>query len=304
MATAAPRNEPARTLTRPSGMRTLFWVVLLILFCLMFHESYLHWYDNVSRKTSYYSHAALVPFVSLFFVWRKRAELARLPRQSSNWGYAALALACVMVLMGDLLGFRIFGQAAILPLLTGLILIFLGGAALRRLWFPLAFLLFMIPLPESLTTSITFRVKMLAAEGAVQLAKAVYLPMIRDGSYINFGNDRLLIGDVCGGLRSLISLLALGAIMSHISEASKASRVLIFLFSAPIAVMSNLLRIFFLCVVAYVWGSQMATGWVHDVSGVMIYVVALALLIGLDRLLHRIAPARPRSEPKAPEAAS
>jgi exosortase len=267
-----------------------FWVVSSLLIIYIFRQYYLYWQDNVFRDNSYYSHAVLVPFVSLFFVWRMRKDLAQIPKKQSNWGFAALALACLMVVGGDLLGVRMFGEAAVIPLLAGLVLIFLGTGHLRRMWFPLAFLVFMIPLPESMTTSITFHVKMLATDGAVWLSRALLIPMIRDGSYVRIGDESLLIGDVCGGLRSLISLVALGAIMSYISETKPWSRLLIFMVSAPVAVVSNMLRIFLLCVIANNWGSEIATGWVHDVSGVLIYVVAISLMYGLDRLLSRASP--------------
>ncbi|NIA15329.1 MAG: exosortase [Nitrospiraceae bacterium] len=288
---SAPLTDDSTTHTKPANWFVSgFWVAALILLCLLFREATQNLYGNISRSNSYYSHAFLVPFVSLFFVWRQRQLLVQIPRVPTNWGYAVLALACTMVLAGDLLGFRIFAQAAIIPLLTGLVLIFLGARHVGRMWFPLVFLLFMIPLPESLTTSVTFRVKMLATEGAVRLSQAIYLPVIHDGSYIHFGEDRLMIGDVCSGMRSLIALLALGAIMSYISETRAWSRVLILLISAPIAVAANVLRIFFLCVVANFWGSSVASGWVHDVSGLFIYVVALGLMIAMEGVLRRIAP--------------
>ena len=275
-------------------------LVSLILVCVIFWPYFADWQDNVSRKNSYYTHAYLVPFVSLFFVWRMRDEFARIPRKTSKGGYGVLVLACLMVLGGDLLGLRILGEAAVIPLLAGLTLVFLGVGHLRCAWFPLVFLLFMIPLPESLTTGITFRVKMVAMDSAILLARVCLLPVIRDGSFVRFGDDRLLVGDVCGGLRSLISLLALGAIMSYISDTRSHARLFILLASVPIAVFSNILRIFFLCVVANFWGSGVASGWVHDVSGLLIYAVALLLMFGLNGILHRVASSSPNNPAKAP----
>lgn len=268
-----------------------FGLLAAILLVLLFWHYSVTWFENVSRDDSYYSHAILVPFVSGFFVWRARKDLAQIPRRTSNWGYAILLFACSMILGGDLLGIQMLGVAAAIPLMAGLVLIFVGPLHLQRLWFPLAFLLFMVPLPLSVLTTITFHVKMFATDGAVYLARTCMMPMIRDGSYVRLGDDSLLVGDVCGGLRSLISLLALGAIMSYISGTKPMARVLLLVVSAPIAVLSNILRIFLLCVIAYFWGSELATGWVHDLSGVLIYVVALVMMYGLDRFLYHVAPA-------------
>jgi exosortase len=263
---------------------------MLIPLAIIFEGAAENLYYNVTRENSYYSHCFVVPFVSLFFVWSQRNYLSQLPKAPTNWGYAVLAFACSLVIFGELLGFRILSQLAVIPLMASLGLIFFGVRHVAHLWFPLAFLLFMIPLPESLTTGITFRVKLIAAEGAVSLCNLVYLPTIRDGSYIHIGSDRLLVGDVCGGMRSLISLMALGTIMSYISETRNYARVLVLLIAAPIAILSNLLRIFFLCAVAHFWDSSVATGWVHDASGVGVYALALSLLIGVEALLRKVAP--------------
>ena len=295
MVTALPTGASAETVKRPSWIFLGFWLTVLILLYIIFREAAQNLYGTISRSNSYYSHSLLVPFVSAYFVWRERQHLSQIPKNPTSWGYVVLACACLMVLVGDLLGFRIFAQAAIIPLSIGLSLSFLGVHHLRRMWFPIAFLAFMIPLPESLTTGLTFQVKMLATEGAVRLAQAFYLPMIHDGSYIHFGEDRLLVGDVCSGMRSLIALVALGAIMSALSETRVWSRILILLISVPIAIVANVLRIFFLCVVANFWGSAVASGRVHDISGPFIYVVAIGLMIGLEGVFRKIAPRNSRS---------
>lgn len=269
-----------------------FWICVTILIALIFQEGVRSLISAFNAKESYYSHGFLVPFVSLYFVWLDRERLREMPRRPTIFGLVFLGLACLMVLMSDLAGFRIFAQAAILPLLIGFLLLFLGPRHVFRMWFPLVFLLFMIPIPESITTSMTFHVKMLATEGAVRLSSLFYFPMIRDGSYIHFGDDRLLVGNVCSGLRSLIALLAMGAIMSYISHTRPWSRILILLISGPIAVAANVLRIFFLCIAAYYWGSALASGWLHDVSGIFIYVVALAFLLAMEGILRRLAPAK------------
>jgi exosortase len=239
---------------------------------------------------SYYSHGFLIPPISLFFVWQKRAELRRAPLEPSLAGYALLAPACLLLLASDFLGLRLIGQLSLIPMIAGLILIFFGRRHLALLWFPVVFLLFMIPIPPSITQSISLRVKLLATDSAVRLARLFTLPMVRDGSYVHFGNDQLLVGEVCGGLRSLIALIAFGALMSYISKTRLWARLLILLIAGPVAIVANMLRIFGLCVVAYFHGSQMATGRFHDVSGILIFVVAFVLLFSIEALLRRIAP--------------
>jgi exosortase len=153
----------------------------------------------------------------------------------------------------------------------------------------------MIPIPPSMTQSVSLKVKLLATEGAVQMSQFFGLPMVRDGSYIHFKDDFLLVGEVCGGLRSLIALLAFGAIMAYISKTRNWARAAILLMSGPVAVAANISRIFLLCVIGYFYGSEVAAGTVHDVSGILIFVVAFILMFLLEAIFRKIAPAREKS---------
>ncbi|MCC6694578.1 MAG: exosortase/archaeosortase family protein [Candidatus Hydrogenedentes bacterium] len=268
----------------------LYGALLAILVGVIFRETWDGLLYQYGRVDSYYSHGLLIPVISLFFVWRMRRELRAIPVSPSGLGLALLAFSCFMILVGDFLGFRLIGQSVILLMVAAFVLTFLGMAHLRALWFPVAFLVFMIPIPDSITQGLVLQVKLLATELAVRLAQLVSLPMIRDGSFVIFGNDRLLVGEVCGGLRSLIALLALGAVVSYVSRAKPWARWLLFFLSAPVAIAANVTRIFFLCIVGYHWGSAVAAGRVHDISGILIYATAAILLVSAEQLLRKIAP--------------
>jgi len=260
-----------------------------------FWHSFTDIYNNWNMPDSLYSHAMIIPPISLFFVWRLRKELLSAPMAPSVLlGFPVLLFGCFMLLLGDFLGFMTFVHLALLPVLTGLCLLVLGYVATRILWFPLAFMFFMIPMPYSLLSVISFKSKMIATESAVGLGKIMTLNMVQDGSFVYLGSDgdRLLVGDVCGGMRSLIALLAFGALMAYISKTRWWARILILLVSPAVAILANVTRIFFLCAVGYVWGSDAATGIVHDASGIGIFAVAFVLLFSIEALLRRFAPQR------------
>ena len=275
---------------RPSPLFYLGATVITGLLAASYAGVLIELYRTWRAVDSYYSHGFLIPPISLYFVWQKRAELRKAPLEPSPAGYALLASACLLLLASDSLGLRLLGQFSLIPMIAGLILIFLGRRHLALLWFPVVFLFFMIPIPPSITQSLSLRIKLLATDSAVHLARLFTLPMVRDGSYVHFGNDQLLVGEVCGGLRSFIALIAFGALMSYISKTRLWARLLILLIAGPVAIVANMLRIFGLCVVAYFRGSQMATGRFHDVSGILIFVVAFVLLFSVEALLRRIAP--------------
>ncbi|MCC6796764.1 MAG: EpsI family protein [Candidatus Hydrogenedentes bacterium] len=274
-------------------------IAIVVLLCVIYARTAEELKTNWLLVDSYYTHGFVVPFVSLYFAWKQRAAILALPWRSSPWGIVWVLGASFMMLLGDFLGFRVLGHLSIVPMLTGIIIVFAGTRVGANLWFPLVFLLFMIPIPPSITQSIALQLKLLAAQCAVWLANLITLPMVREGSYIYFGADRLLVGDVCGGLRSLIALLAIGAVAAYICPTRNWARILILALAGPIAIVSNIARIFLLCIVGYFYGSEVAGGWVHDYSGYLIYAVAIALFTAVDVPLRRWAPASTEADPSA-----
>jgi EpsI family protein len=284
----------------PSRFDKLLLLMIPVL-AAMYWRSGWEMYKVWSMTDSYYSHGFLIPFISLGIAWLKRDAVMRAPRDTTGTGFVWVVAGILMLLLGDFLGFRVLGQLSIIPVLTGVLLLLLGKTATKALWFPLAFLVFMVPIPPSLTQSVALHLKLVAAECAVRLARLFTLPIVREGSFIHFNNDKLLIGEVCGGLRSLISLLAVGALATYFSKTKPWARVVLLLLTVPIAVAANVTRIFLLCVVGYFYGSEIAAGKVHDISGVLIFVVAFILFFVVEAWLRRVA-SLPQEEDK-PKAA-
>jgi len=282
---------------RSQAMVPLATAALVLLLASLFWRPVAEMIKTWSLSGSYYTHGFLIPPISAWLIWKKRAELTMCRVSPDALGYVLVGVSGLMLCGGAFLGFRVFEQAALLPMLVGVLLVLLDRSHVTAMAFPLAFLVFMIPIPSSLTQTIAFKIKILATEGAVFLANLLWLPMLRQGSYIHFNDDHLLIGEVCGGLRSLIALLALGALVAHLSKSRAWARIGLFLMSVPVAIGANIFRIFFLCVVGYAFGSAQVGGWVHDVSGILIFVVAFAMFLGLDTFLRRVVPSPRQARP-------
>lgn len=262
-------------------------VLIAVIYWRPFYDMRVVW----NLPDSYYSHGILIPPICLFLLWCGRTQLRNARVVPCLWGYFFLAVAALMLLGGTYLGFAVIMQLSLPPMLAGLVLTLLGPAYFRAAWFPIAFLLFMIPIPPSLTQSIALDLKLFATFCAVSLTRLFMLPVIQEGSFVYFRDDSLLIGEVCGGLRSLISMLAIGALMAYFSKAKLWARWLTLLLSAPIAIIANVFRIFLLCVVGYYWDSKTAAGRFHDISGILMFVLAFLLFFSLEGLLRKYAPA-------------
>lgn len=288
-------SESERTaLASPPGLRderTLMAIAALaVLFSFAYYFVIKQLYYNWTFPTSYYTHGFLIPIISGFLTWTKRDQLRALPIDPGLFGYPMLIVSGLMLLLGGYLGLTVVEQSSMVPLVAAIVMILFSTRHAVVLWFPIVYLLFMIPMPPSITSGAVVNIKLFATHQAVQLAQLCNLPMVQSGSYIVFGDDRLLVGEVCGGLRSLIALLAMGALMAYISKTAFWARWLILFVSGPIAIIANIVRIFALCVMGYFWGSEVVVGTLHDVSGILIFAFAFALLFSLEGFLRKVVP--------------
>ena len=243
-------------------------------------------YDRISEGESYYTHGPLIPLVSLIIVLLlvRHTKIAIKPRRGI--GLAVLVTSLLVHLMACLARVNFVSGFAFIGVITGLVLLLWGGMALRRLWFPIALLAFMVPLPEATIADINFRLKMFATNTGVFLAGAIGILAESSGNRVYLqGEKSLVVANVCNGLRTLISLLAFGALYAYVCRLRGWWRVLLFAMAIPVAIASNSLRILSLIVVADVWSAEIATGWYHDTSGILIFFVAFLMMFGIERLI-------------------
>jgi len=194
---------------------------------------------------SYSAHGWLIPPVCACLLWRDRRKIADAwlhPGQGRALGLGlCLAALGFHALMG-LFDVSSLSLATLLPFGAGLALILGGRPMLKTTWFAIAFLFFMMPLPDFMISGMNFRLKLIAADLAAGFLNHTGIPAIRTGSFLIFENTRLAVGDVCSGLRSLISLIALGVLYARFMD-TRAKAVSILLLVLPAALFGNGLRI-------------------------------------------------------------
>ena len=293
------RNEPPAK--HQKQLLAAVWILLLAgllaAYANTFAEMWIRWfpawqrsalglYDRLVEGESYYTHGPLVPLVSLIMgiLLIRHTRFPVAPRRVIGGlvliGSLLIHLAACFARVNFASGFSLIGA------LAGLVLFFWGATALRRLWFPIALLFFMVPLPELSIAQLNFRLKLLAADWGVSLANFLGIIVERSGNQVFLTGDKtLVIANVCNGLRTLISLLAFGAIYAYVCKLRGLWRLGLFAMSVPVAVASNSIRIVSLIVVADVWDVKTATGWYHDTSGILIYGIAFLLMFGTERLV-------------------
>ncbi len=253
---------------------------------LIYLPTFIWMWERWFARDSYYSHGILVPFVTLYLIWLKKDVLKAIKPQPSKWGMRLFFLGIGVHLLSAF--FRVYFTSgfSLIIVLFGLALYFYGTKTLKEILFPLSFLAFMVPLPLVLVANISFKLKMFAAHMAVVLLNNMRIVCIQDGSAIIMRHAYVVVDDVCSGLRSLIALMALGSLFAYWMKSSRANKIILFLFSVPIAVMANVVRIIFLAAVNEIWGSHYASGPLHELSGFIVFACAFLLLYTVGKTLE------------------
>ena len=270
----------------PSNVDKVVAGTLLLGFALLYGPTYWRLGHTV-WPTDEQGHGPIILAVSWWLLFRLRRQLAALPVSPVHWlGWPLLVLSLLMYTLGRSQDILLFDVGSQIPLLIGLLLLFSGGRALRLAWFPLFFLLFMVPLPEALVASVTAPLKSAVSAVASSTLYKLGYPIGRSGVVLTVGQYQLLVADACAGLNSMFTLEALGLLyMNLMSYTSPIRNVILATLLVPISFTSNVVRVMILVLVTYHFGDEVGQGFVHGFAGMVLFMVALMLMLVCDKLL-------------------
>jgi exosortase len=233
-----------------------------------------------------FSHGFFVPLFAAFVVWQERNRLAQLVSHPSWFGAAILALAIVLLMLGQLGAELFLARTSLVLLLAGLIVLFLGWNFFRALLFPWAFLFLMIPIPAIIFNQITFPLQLQASKVAAYTLPLFGVPILREGNVINLPAMSLEVAEACSGIRSLMSLTTLAVIYGYLMERRIWVRCLLALASIPIAIVANSVRIIGTGLLVQYWDPDKAEGFFHASWGWIIFVLSLLMLYALHAVIR------------------
>ena len=268
------------TISQTVKPHVLFGAMIVVAFIACYYDVLVWMYGRYTGADSNYSHGFLIPFISAFFVWRKKDELDGEDISVCWWGLPLVALALVLHLLGTVLYIFAISGFSIFFLVLGTCLFVFGKNITRKLLFPIVFLLFMFPMPMAVIELISFPMKMLVAHTGADIVKLTGIPVLREGFMISIPAGEVFVGNPCSGLRSLVAFLALGAVFAHLGNISIAKKVLLFFAAIPVAIISNVFRIPLLIFIGHFWGVdavQPESIW-HTGTGLFVFVLALFLM--------------------------
>jgi exosortase len=273
----------------PSFLAFLLFLALVALYLPFLRTMIADWDQNAN-----YSHGYLIPFISGYMIYSIRNELKNIQIKPANAGLLLILLGLAQLLVAKIGSEYFLQRTSLIIVLFGIILFLYGAPMAKALWIPVAYLIFMIPIPAIIWNKIAFPMQLFASGVTETVIRFIGISIYRQGNVLHLAQTTLEVVDACSGLRSLVSMFALSSALAFISDLSPLRKWILFLSAAPIAVFVNVLRLTFTAVLASRIGEKAAQGFLHDFSGWLIFLLGLVMLMGIHFLLSKTAKLKTR----------
>jgi exosortase B len=203
-------------------------------------------------------------------------------------GWFLVVFGLVLYVLGRSQRILILDLGAQIPLLLGSIILISGLKGSRVLWFPIFFMIFMLPIPQAFLTMVTMPMKIAVSTVAENfIYHLTHIPVAREGVMLFVGQYRLFVADACAGMHTLISLEALGLLYLNIVKHNSFYRNLILAtLIIPISFIANVIRVIILILITYFFGNEVAQSFIHEYAGMVLFIVALSIIFSIDSFIQ------------------
>jgi exosortase B len=235
------------------------------------------------------AHGPIILALSLWLLYRQWPDMLAKsegkPGSKAAWGLFVFGL--LLYVLGRSQGIIAFEISSFIVILGSILLIKRGRSALRALWFPFFFMLFMVPLPAQIVTLLTMPMKMAVSYVTEHILYFFGLPIARNGVILQIGQYQLLVADACAGLQTLLTLEALGLFYLNVVRHTSAFRnIALAILIIPISFTANVIRVIVLTLVTFYLGDAAGQGFLHGFAGMVLFVTALILILAVDSMLQ------------------
>jgi exosortase len=262
--------------------------ILLVFWATIFYPVYPDLFRTwVGTANSDNSYGILVPFISLYFIWKKKDQLKHVVTFNSSSGLVILTVSLLLYLVSYAGGVVFLQRMMIVLSFNGLVLYLFGKETYRLLMFPLLFLFFMVPIPDSVVNLVSFPLQTYATIISSKIIQSCGIPVYREGHMLYFTQTQLEVAEACSGIHSISALLMLSMIFMHQSKNSFTLKATIILSSVVIAFIANILRVSGTGILANFFGARVARGFLHEFSGMAVFVFGLLMLFAVYGVLNR-----------------
>lgn len=249
-----------------------------------------------------HAHGPMVLMVALWLFWSTATRIVTedggIESEPAPFaGVIALFFGIGLYVVGRSQSVVWFDAGSLIPIAVGILLLLGGWPLARRFWFPLVFLVFLVPPPAMVLDAITTPLRQWVSVVAEFLLYHAGYPIARNGVVLSIDRYHLFVADACSGLNSINALLATGLFYLYLVRHTNRLRQGLLLASIiPIALAANLVRVIALVLITYYAGDETAQGFVHTFGGMVLFLAALAMLFTFDGLLGLLPGLRNRKD--------
>ena len=229
---------------------------------------------GIWARSETFTHAFIVPPITLWLIWRRRQELALLaPKPAWPMLFPVAAVAFVW-LLGDLVAVNAITQLALTALLVLAVPTLLGLTVARAIAFPLLFMFFAVPIgefmmPKLMDWTANFTIIALRLSG---------IPVYREGLQFVIPSGSWSVVEACSGVRYLIASVTVGTLFAHLNYQSTKRRVLFVIVSILVPIVANWLRAYMIVMLGHLSGNKLAVGVDHLIYGWVFFGVVIMLM--------------------------
>jgi exosortase len=248
------------------------------------------------------AHGALVPPVVAYLIYGELKATRGLPTSASAWGFALLIPALILQIADTGMHTELLSAVSLVLILPGLSLLLLGVERTRRIAFPLAFMVFALPIPLSLTERLHLVLRHVATDATAALTSLAGIPVFAEGTTLHLPETDLGIADACSGFSTLYAAAAVACLTAWLADTWQ-RRLLVLVSAAPLAIAANILRVVLLVVVVEYTGTDVLETWIHPASGMLTFALALPVIMWLGqsaRAVHAPSPSPAADAAKEP----
>lgn len=266
----------------PRDRTEKIWLLVIVVSAAMLYLRTFAYCWREWNQESQYSLAFLVPFVSGYFLWKKWPEVRLTERSPASWGLALIAAALIMHMGGTILDVSGPSSVSILLYLVGGCIYFHGLRLVKVLAFPLAYLVFAVPIPGGVTDIVGFPLQLWASGSTAAVLRAIGMEVTRTGVNLSVPGFEFQVAEACSGMSSLVALVGVTAVFAYLTRLPPSQKWLLFFMSAPVALVANIIRITTIALVGYKWGPDVATGLYHHWSSPLLFLIAILVLFFMN----------------------
>jgi len=256
----------------------MLWLVFGGTFLSVYHPVLTRLINAWSHSDDYSHGFAIVP-LALYILWQKRESLLE-KQVGGEWpGFLLITVSLLVQVVATKGEMQTFASVSMVFFVWGTVIFLFGYTIFRACLFSLLILFFMIPVPSQIIAGLTIPLQLVVTKVSVELASLIGIPVYREGNIIQLSRGSFEVVQACSGLRSIMSMLTLGAVLGYFTLRSNVLRGILFLLAIPIAILVNIFRVFVLVAVYYFLSIDLSNGAIHTIMGLAIFCVAIGLFL-------------------------